>query len=159
MKHTLTAAALSLAIAAAASGAATAQVYQGDMFFTKVAGCTGDGVGDFGQAVFSPAANNKDGKDHLALFGGRGSAMQLEPAGTATALASVKAISFTITGISHTASAGQETVQAGPFTVTPPTTLKPWYTISGVVNKFANIASCDVSMQGTLFPVAGSAGN
>lgn len=153
MKHALTAAALSLAIAAGAGGAATAQVWQGDMFFTKTtATCNtdSDAVGDFGQAVFSPAATNGS-TDELAFFSGRGSAMQLIPS-TGTTLNG--ATSFTITAISHTAGAGQELkVKSGPLTVSPavPTPANQTITVSGPVTNFANIKGCNVTMQGTLF--------
>ncbi len=156
MKHTLTAAALSLAIAAAASGAATAQVWQGDLFLTKTAGCSaaGDDVGDFGQAVFSPAATN-GASDHFALFGGRGTAMQITPStGPLNG-----ATSFTVTEITHTAGIlGPEVVTTkaaglGPFTVSPvaPTAANQTVAITGTVKNFASTKGCDVTLNGTLF--------
>ncbi|MGO9485131.1 MAG: hypothetical protein ACLPX9_11190 [Rhodomicrobium sp.] len=160
MKRTLTAGVLSLAIAAVAGGAATAQVWQGDVFFTKTTStCNtdGDAVGDFGQGVFSPVGTNGN-SDRFALFSGRGSALQFTPStGPLNG-----ATSFTITLISHTYGAGQETVTSkagvGPLTVSPPapTASNQTVTISGPVKNFANISGCNVTLQGTLYLVPGS---
>ncbi|MGO9485136.1 MAG: hypothetical protein ACLPX9_11215 [Rhodomicrobium sp.] len=158
MKHTLTAAALSLAMTAAVSGAATGQVWQGDMFFTKVSGCTGDEVGSFGQGVFSPYATNGVA-DHFAMYGGRGSAMQLAPA-KGTALNG--ATSFTMTAITHAAVGVQNdplTSKTVTFSVSPaaPTaSSNPTIQITATVKNLAGVSGCDVTAVGTLLLRPGS---
>ncbi len=153
MKHTLTAAAISLSMITAATGA-MAQVWQGDMYITAITGCAGSGhnVGDFGQGVFSPAAFN-GAADRLALFGMRGSAVQLTPS-TGTTLTGAK--SFTVTTITHTTGAGQYTsVAEGPFTVTPqaPASNQQTVTITGPMMNFGNITGCTVTLHGVLYLV------
>ncbi len=152
MKRALTAGVLSLTIATAASAATTAQVYQGDMFFTNVPGCAaaGDDIGDFTQAVFSPYSTNR-AADALTLLGARGSAMQITPS-TGTALGGSTVTSFKLTVINHNAGGNQQTVKAGPFTVSYSQT-NGTVTISGTMANFEEIKGCTVTMSGTLYPV------
>ena len=134
-----------------------AQVWQGDMYVTATSGCGSNGhhVGDFGQGIFSPVAFN-GAADRLALFGPRGSAMELTPS-TGGTLGGVT--SFTVTTITHAAGAGQfQNVAEGPFTVAPPAPAsnQQTVTITGPMMNFANITGCTVTLHGVLYLVPGS---
>jgi hypothetical protein len=155
MKRTVAAAAISLAISAAAGGAANAlPLWQGDMYITAISGCagTGNSIGDFGQAIFSPLASNGV-TDRLALFSPRGSASQFMPSSGTTLNG---ATSFTVTQLSHAGTAAQYTNLAeGAFTVSPaaPTASNKTLNITAPLVNFAGVAGCNVTMHGVLYLV------